>query len=427
MIDPYIPGRGNEGYRIGHYDLDMRYAVASNRLDGRARMEATATEVLDTMTLDLARLAVSRVHVGGRPARWRQRRDKLAISLPTPLDVGATATVDIRYAGNPRPERSVWGEVGWEELEDGVIVAGQPSGAPTWFPCNDLAAAKAPFRVAMTAASGYHVVLNGELTSKQVGSGTTTWVYEQVEPTSPYLMTCNIGRYEVVPLREAPVTVRAVLPPARRPDFDVAFARQTEMVDTFVELFGPYPFEAGYTVVVTSDPLEVPLEAQGQATFGCNHLDGTHERLIAHELAHSWFGNSVTAASWRDIWLHEGFACYAEWLWSERSGGLSAAHHAADNHRRLTGLPQDLVLADPGPEDMFDDRVYKRGALVLHALRDHAGDDAFFTILRRWAAEHRHGVVRTQQFLALASEVSGSSVEDLIRPWLHEAALPPLP
>lgn len=427
MIDPYVPERGNDGYRVDQYDLDLRYAISSNRLDGHARVLVTATTVRERLTLDLARLTVSKVHVDGLAARWRQRRDKVEIALPEALDADATATLDIRYAGNPRAVRSTWGEVGWEELEDGVIVAGQPNGAPTWFPCNDLAAAKAPFRVAMTVASGYHVVLNGALTSKQVGSSTTTWVYEQVEPTSPYLVTCNIGRYEVVPLCDAPVRVRGVRPPELRADFDAAFARQPEMVDAFVELFGPYPFEAGYSVIVTHDPLEVPLEAQGQAIFGCNHLDGSHERLIAHELAHSWFGNSVTAASWSDIWLHEGFACYAEWLWSERSGGGSARQHAADHHRRLADLPSDLVLADPGPVDMFDDRVYKRGALALHALRTHVGDEVFFTILRSWTATHRHGVATTEQFLALSSEVSGSSVDGLLTPWLFERALPPLP
>ncbi|MFP5488239.1 MAG: M1 family metallopeptidase, partial [Acidimicrobiia bacterium] len=322
---------------------------------------------------------------------------------------------------------SVWGGVGWEELEDGVIVAGQPNGSPSWFPCNDLAAVKAPFRIAMTTGSQYHVVLNGALASKRVGSSTTTWVYEQAEPTSPYLVTCNIGRYGTVPVASEPVVIQAAIPPARRVDFDRAFARQAEMMDVFVDLFGPYPFAAGYTVVVTDDPLEVPLESQGLSTFGCNHLDGTHERLIAHELAHSWFGNSVTAASWRDIWLHEGFACYAEWLWSERSGGRAAAQHASGHHRRLGDLPQDLVLTDPGSEDMFDDRVYKRGALALHVLRTHAGDETFFTILRRWATEHRHGVATTDQFLALASEVSASSVEALLGPWLHELELPALP
>ena len=98
------------------------------------------------------------------------------------------------------------------------------------------------------------------------------------------------------------------------------------MMKLFVKLFGPYPLSTGYTVVVTDDDLEIPLEAQGISIFGANHCDGTRssERLIAHELAHQWFGNSVTVRRWRDIWLHEGFACYAEWLWSEESGGRSA-------------------------------------------------------------------------------------------------------
>jgi len=197
-------------------------------------------------------------------------------------------------------------------------------------------------------------------------------------------------------------------------------------MELFVELFGPYPLASGYTVVVTDDPLEMPLEAQGISIFGANHCDGTQasEWLIAHELAHQWFGNSVTARWWRDIWLHEGFACYAEWLWSEHSGGPSADQLARCHHEQLREKPQDLLLADPGPRRMFDDRVYKRGALTLHALRGRLGDDKFFALLKDWTTRHRHGTVVTDDLTGLAANYSGESLRPLWDMWLYSTAVP---
>ena len=201
------------------------------------------------------------------------------------------------------------------------------------------------------------------------------------------------------------------------------------MMSLFCERFGPYPFAAGYTVVVTDDPLEIPLEAQGLSVFGANHMDGRHsyDRLIAHELAHQWFGNSVTVRAWQHIWLNEGFACYAEWLWSEHSDGQSARRLADKYWNRLADLPQDLLLSDPGPESMFDDRVYKRGALTLHALRESVGDTQFFALLRTWTDTKRHGLATTDDFLALVRQACGATVVDVVKPWLFELALPQLP
>ena len=181
--------------------------------------------------------------------------------------------------------------------------------------------------------------------------------------------------------------------------------------------------------MVTDDELDDPIEAQGMSIFGANHVDGrrTHERLVAHELAHQWFGNSLTVADWRHIWLNEGFATYAEWLWSEASGGLSA-----DGARRASGTrtagraAQDLVLADPGVARMFDDRVYKRGALTLHALRRRVGDDAFFALLREWTTRYRHATVTTAQFVALAAEHAGTDLSAFFTAWLRLPALPRL-
>lgn len=426
IVDPYIPGRGNDGYTVVRYDLDLDYGVAANRLDGVARIRIRLDDRRPTIAFDLVGLRATKVVVDGAAARHRHAGGKLHVALPEGVAPGREAVLEVRYGGNPKPARSPWGLVGWEELTDGVLVAGQPSGAATWFPCNDVAAAKAPIGVSVTTGSAYRVVANGELRERRTGASTTRWSYEQAEPTSPYLVSVHIGRYVEHAREHTHVPVRAYVAREHTAAYQRAFRRQVEMIDTFVDLFGPYPFEAGYAIVVCPEPLDVPLEAQGQAVFGTNHLDGSHERLIAHELAHQWFGNSVTAARWSDIWLHEGFACYAEWLWSERSGGPSAAEHARLHHQRLRALPQDLLLADPGPADMFDDRVYKRGALTLHAVRCAIGDNRFFDLLPAWAQGNAHATVTAEEFERAVIDIGGRACGSIFDAWLRGLPLPPL-
>jgi aminopeptidase N len=428
VSDPYLPDHGNPGYAVQHYDLDLDYRVATNRLSGRARLTVVAHEALSGLSLDLAHLRVAKVTAGSRRvSRFSQRAGKLHVSFAAPVPDGSVVVLDIAYGGAPQPLDGPWGEVGWEELSDGVIVAGQPDGAPSWFPCNDLPAQKASFRITVAAESPYTVVANGALIDRRVRASRTTWVFEQPEPMAPYLATVQIGRYDRQTER-AVVPLHTVVPARLRRGVVHDFARQAEMLAAFVDMFGPYPF-AEYTVVVTDDDLEIPLEAQGLSVFGANHVDGRRgsERLVAHELAHQWFGNSLTVARWQDIWLHEGFACYAEWLWSERADNEPADAYARDAWRALSGLPQDLVLADPGPELMFDDRLYKRGALTLHALRGRVGDDTFFALLKSWAAIHRHGSVSTDAFLAHAQRQTDAPVTELLRGWLETKPLPPLP
>jgi aminopeptidase N len=244
---------------------------------------------------------------------------------------------------------------------------------------------------------------------------------------SSYLATIHIGPYERRRVGHGRVPIHALHPKELRVPFDHDFARQPEMMDVFERLFGPYPFE-DYSVVVTGDELEIPIEAQGLSIFGANHCDGVRgsERLVAHELAHQWFGNSLTLGMWKDIWLHEGFACYAEWLWSENSGGPDAHTHAQQAHRGLAGKPQDILLGDPGPRLMFDDRIYKRGALTLHALRRQIGDDAFFALLQKWTAKYRHSTVSTEQFTDLAAHFTDKPLRPLWDAWLAAKPLPAL-
>lgn len=428
VIDQYIPTSGNFGYWVSHYDLDLHYKVAINRLSGSATITAVTLTQLRTFTLDLsAALTVSKVLVNGkRPAHFGCYGGKLRVGLAPELPAGAELIIVVRYGGAPRPIRSVWGEIGFEELSDGVLVAGQPNGAASWFPCDDHPGTKAGYCIRVSAESPYTVIANGALVSRQVLAARTVWTYEQPEPTSTYLVTLQIGRYETVHQADAPVPMRAALPARLRTNFDHDFERQPDMMKLFIELFGPYPLSSGYTVVVTDDELEIPVEAQGVSIFGANFCDGmrSHERLVAHELAHQWFGDSVTVRRWRDIWLHEGFATYAEWLWSEHSGGLSTGELACRHHERLAESPQDLLLADPGPRDMFDDRVYKRGALTLHALRMRLGDAQFFALLQDWTARFRHGTVVTDDFTALAARYCDESLQSLWDVWLYSTDVP---
>ncbi|MFB4317030.1 M1 family metallopeptidase [Actinomadura sp. 21ATH] len=421
----YFPERGSDAYRVSFYDLSLEYRVGPNRLAGTAVLSIVPNGPLDRVELDLGPFRIGRVLVDGRPARFRQRRDKLHVTPGRAL--AGPCTLEVRYAGNPRPLRSPWGGLGWEQLTDGSLVAAQPTGAASWFPCNDRVQDKAPYRISVTTASGYHVVANGRLAGKSSAGATTTWVYEQDEPMAPYLASVQIGRYRGIEIA-GPVPQRLVFPPAAEERVRHDFGRQGEMIGVFARLFGPYPFGA-YTVVVADDELEIPVEAQGMSIFGTNHADGGRgeERLVAHELAHQWFGNSLTLADWRDIWLHEGFATYAEWLWSEFSGGDPADEHALRWHARLARQPQDLVLADPGVRRVFDDRVYKRGALALHALRRATGDQRFFPMLREWTREHRHGSVTTAAFARHAQEHSPVPLDGLFTAWLHRGALPRLP
>ena len=205
VIDPYLPANGNFGYRVSRYELDLEYKVNANRLSGAATITAATLASLKTFTLDLAdALTVSKVSVNGqRPAQFRHSTGKLHVTLSSTLPAGAAMSITVRYAGNPRPIRTHWGEVGFEELTNGALVAGQPNGAASWFPCDDHPSAKASYRIQISTDNPYRAVANGELLSRRTRAAMTTWVYEQAEPTSTYLVTLQIGEYDAHRLAKA--------------------------------------------------------------------------------------------------------------------------------------------------------------------------------------------------------------------------------
>ncbi|GAA1180484.1 Aminopeptidase N [Corynebacterium glaucum] len=401
--DTYTGVDFNLGFHVTHYDLDMDYKVGPNRLDATATLTLTPWRELDHMTLDLMdALRVRRVDatVGG-VKRFRQSQNKLRITFAEPVPVDTEFRLSIRYSGTPRPRRTSWGMLGWEELTNGALTANQPNGAPTWFPCDDTPDEKATYSIRVRPDQPYQVI--------------TT---ETQRPIATYLATINVGEFTYHDL--GPIT--GVWLPRGVAMGD--FALQQQMVDFFTAAFGPYPYER-YTAVVHDELLEIPLEAAGLSIFGRNHTRG-NERLIAHELAHQWFGNSLGLAQWSDIWLNEGFACYAEWLWADFRG-ISLIDDSVRAHY-LEQTPHHWILADPGPKDMFDDRVYKRGALLVHALRREVGDVAFFAALKTYTACSTHGVVEPFDLVnALKTHAPNADVDRVMDMWLNHPALPECP
>ncbi|AKK10238.1 M1 family metallopeptidase [Corynebacterium uterequi] len=437
--DEYTGVDFNLGFHVRHYDLDLNYRVAPNRLDARARLLIVTWRELASLTLDLvSTLPVRRVDARGSAGRrvtvtrFSQRGGKVRIHFADAVPVDTEFTLEIRYGGQPQPRRTAWGEIGWEELRNGLLVASQPNGAPTWFPCDDTPDEKATYDLRVTADNPYVVVCPGDLVSRERHGSTSTWHYRTRHRMATYLATVQIGEYTRLDLGDR---CAAWVPPSLAAAAARELGDQAEMLQYFEGLFGRYPFPA-YTVVVTEDDLDIPLEAQGLSIFGANHIReaGRWERLIAHELAHQWFGNSLGLAQWNDIWLNEGFACYCEWLWFEHRG-VPAASSAYQHYAGLRAQPADLLLADPGPHAMFDDRVYKRGALTVHALRVLLGDDAFFHALRSYVAAGRHGIVEPidlrRELYAVADAgyhaVGRAAVDDVLQRWVYATDLPDFP
>ena len=212
---------------------------------------------------------------------------------------------------------------------------------------------------------------------------------------------------------------------------DDSFAMQPEILDFLASQFGDYPFSAGGGLVDDYPDLGFALEIQTRPIYAIDFFFDQRAAVdvVVHELAHQWYGDSLALAAWQHIWLNEGFATYAEWLWNEHIGN-ETAQESFDFYYDVVHPADDpwweLIIGDPGPDSLFDDQVYTRGAMTLHALRLAVGDQDFFRILRRWANKNEGGNVTTDEFIALAERISGEDLGDLFDAWLFTGARPEL-
>lgn len=429
VADPYVPGSGNGGYDVDNYRLAVRYDPADDRLVGRAVVTATATQNLSRFNLDLSGLTVDSVTVDGASAEHRQADGELVVTPSRRLANLSRFTVEVSYAGVPTAVTDgVLGSGGFQHTDDGAIALGQPHSAATWFPVNDHPSDKATYDIEVTVPEGLAALSNGVPGERTTADGWTTWRWAERSPMASYLTTLVIGDYRVdvgthsgKPMITAvPADMPATGPQAR------SLSRTGEIADYLAGLFGTYPFEAYGGVVVADPRIGYALETQARPVYGPGFFRSGEPNygVVVHEVAHQWFGNSVALARWSDIWLNEGFASYAEWLWEEHDGGPSAQRNFEQQYA-VTDWSRPTL--DPGPGAMFSTAVYKRGALVVHALRRTVGDDDFFRILRTWTTERRDGTATTADFVALAERISGRQLGSFFDAWLTGTTAPALP
>ena len=421
--DPFFPLAGNGGYDVSNYSLRLSYAPASNQLSGTAVISARATQGLSRFDLDLRGFTIGRLLVDGSAAAFERDGQELIVTPPAGIRAGSSFTVTVEYAGTPSvvtdPDESI---EGWVPTDDGAFVVGEPQGSPAWYPVNDTPTDKATFDFSVTVPQGLTVMANGVLVSRRTAGGKTTWVWRESDPMAPYLSTATLGSFDLSESQLAdgtPVYV-AVDPQLAKGQ---VLSKLPAIIEFYSSIYGPYPFDAAGAIVDSAKVVGYSLETQTKPVFD----RPPDEATLAHEQSHMWYGDSVTLSRWPDIWLHEGFATWSEWMWSEHEGNKSA--HQWFNESYNTPAQQTWFWTpppgDPGsPAFLFNGTIYVRGAMTLQALREKVGDFAFFRIMREWATQNRHGNVTTPLFVALAEQVSGMELDHFFDVWLYEPDKP---
>jgi aminopeptidase N len=404
-------------------------------LSGRVEVTLTPLQTISSFYLDFTGLTIDSLVQAGPLPDFQQTDDKVQINLSSALTTKDTLRFTLYYHGRPAND----GFGGMFMTDRFIYTVGQglnttpPSMTRYWMPCHDEPQDKALWYVSVTAPKPWTVVSNDQWTATVNSDTAATFVKSATtQPMATYLMAITAGEFAAFSDQAISVTgdtVRLLYYswPEHTSQARTDWANTGRILQFFESLFGPYPF-ASYGMVET--PMRGAMEHQTMTSFSTALLTGDrqYENIVAHELAHQWWGDWVTPADWRDIWLNEGFASYAEALWEEHLHGQKALQAYMNEF-------QSLYLQEAGRRGHFgiyDPRyawgatVYEKGAWVLHMLRFIMGDAAFFRALRLYGERHAYANVVTDDFIASVTAVQGEEMEWFFQQWIYQPGLPNL-
>ncbi len=429
---------------------DLRHVVAALTLDVAAReirgevwlQLASLRDALRSVSLDAAELTVNEADDGGTPVAFHVEPERLLVTLARPLARGEMTTLRVRYAARPRRGLYFVGpDAAYPDKPLQAWTQGEPEETRYWLPIYDFPNDKTTSELAVTVPEPMQVISNGRLVGVEPGPqpGWRTYRWRQEVPHSTYLFSIVAGVFDAHRDETGGVPLEFYVPPGTDPaTVQRSFARTADMLLLFSELADlPYPF-AKYAQTTVEDFLWGGMENTSATTLYRDALHDeaaepnfTSEGLVAHELAHQWWGDLLTCRDWAHIWLNESFATFFADLWFERRYGRDEYDYRRwlhlqdyleedrEAHRRPIVWPQY-----EHPLDVFDEHAYPKGALVLAMLRAMLGDDRFFLSLRHYAKTHAGGNVVTEDLRRSFADTAGAELDAFFEQWLYRAGHP---
>jgi aminopeptidase N len=416
-------------FDVLNYKLDIKFDLSAQTLDGTTEIcAASQVAALDSVFLDLVQLTVDSVWTATGPLSFSHAGDVIRIALDSTAHAGDTFGLSVAYHGHPGNE----GPSGFGGFYFTPKVAfsmgvglwtDPPSMGRYWFPCSDVPCDKAVFDMSFTVPLGKVAVSNGTLidTVPNYAESTMTYVWSEHHPTSTYLVAVSISNYVVVPDSVYPWIAHYVYPEDSAKAV-TSFRNVHRMMDAFEASFSPYNFDRfAYVEAPKGD-----MEHQTCVTHHQSLINGAnnYDWILAHELSHHWWGDWVTVADWRDVWLSEGFATYCEAVYQEYIGGLDAYHDYMKNDIMNVYLASGELFPIYDPQNMWGETSYEKGGSVLHMLRHAVGDSLFFGALNAYGGEYAYGNAVTPDFQAVCESVCGQDLDWFFSEWIYDWGYP---
>lgn len=429
-------------WRPTHYEVWVTLNTALTEISSaRVDIDIRAEKRLSLVDLDFSDLTTDAVSVNGKPVSYAHRSDKLEITLADPVPAGNTITVSVQYHGKPIDGLILSSD---KDGKRSAIGDNWPDRVHHWIPCFDHPSAKATVSFHVTAPGVAEVVANGRLDTVQNNpNNTRTWTYNEGAPIPPYCMIIGVG--EFARLEASPPTLTPLIYYVAHSDQAYApngFSAASPAVQLFSQIVGPYPYEKlaliiGATrfggmenssaIVFPPTLFNLTPGAKTSTAFG---IPSGIERVVAHEIAHQWFGDSVTESTWADLWLSEGFATYFAGLFIQQHDGQQVfAAYMKDAAEAVFKYEQKIrtPIHDRDTErllDLLNENNYQKGAWILHMLRLRLGDEAFFRGIRTYYEKHKNSTATTEDLRSALERSSGHDLRAFFDRWVYQSGHP---